>query len=129
MRILVCLDESELSRAILPPVRRLAAASSAQVDIGHVLEFQGRSQAEEAATTRRVLEGVLEGFPADARTVVLHGTTASAVLIDYAAEHEIDIIAMASHVRPSVAEAILGSTTRSVLRSGVAPVLVVHPTH
>jgi nucleotide-binding universal stress UspA family protein len=127
MKILVCLEESEQSRSILPIARRLANLNSAQVDLVHVVEFEGRTLAEEDAEIRQSLHRCLEGFPAGARSVVLHERNAAQAIITYAQLHGTEIIAMASRARPSVAEALLGSTTHAVLRSGVAPVLVLNP--
>lgn len=44
------------------------------------------------------------------------------------AEHyKVDVIVMATHSRAGIIHVIFGSTTEQVVRSGVAPVLVVHP--
>ncbi len=127
MKILVCLDESELSRSVLPIARRLANLNTAQVDLVQVIEFRGQSQAKEEDEIRKSLERCLEGFPSHARSVVLHERNAAEAIIAYARLQGAEIIAMVGRARPSVAEALLGSTTHAVLRSGVAPVLVVHP--
>lgn len=52
---------------------------------------------------------------------------ASQVIIDRAREDQIDVIVMATHSRGPLARALFGSTTEAVVRSGVAPVLLVHP--
>jgi nucleotide-binding universal stress UspA family protein len=48
-------------------------------------------------------------------------------IIACACEHRADVIVMATHSRRGLARALFGSTTENVVRSGVAPVLVVHP--
>lgn len=48
-------------------------------------------------------------------------------IIDRARREAPDVIVMATHSRGPLAQALLGSTTSSVVRSGVAPVLLVHP--
>jgi nucleotide-binding universal stress UspA family protein len=48
-------------------------------------------------------------------------------IVGYAKEHQVDVIVMATHSRAGLAHALFGSTTEKVVRSGVAPVLVVHP--
>ena len=47
------------------------------------------------------------------------------VLIDYAAEHDIDLIVMGSHGRTGVKRMVLGSVTEAVMRAAPCPVLVV----
>jgi nucleotide-binding universal stress UspA family protein len=49
------------------------------------------------------------------------------MIIERAREERPDIIVMASHSREGVMRVFLGSTAEEVMRSGVAPVLVVHP--
>ena len=49
------------------------------------------------------------------------------VIIDRAREDQIDVIVMATHSRGPLARALFGSTTEAVVRSGIAPVLLVHP--
>ena len=49
------------------------------------------------------------------------------VIVDRAREEQIDVLVMATHSRGGLAQALFGSTTEAVVRSGVAPVLLVHP--
>ena len=49
------------------------------------------------------------------------------VLIDRAREEAVDVVVMATHGATGITRALFGSTTEQVVRSGVAPVLVVHP--
>jgi len=49
------------------------------------------------------------------------------MIIERAREERPDIIVMASHSREGLMRVFLGSTAEEVMRSGVAPVLVVHP--
>lgn len=48
-------------------------------------------------------------------------------IIDFAKREGIELIAMATHGRSGLREALQGSVTEEVIRSGVAPVLVVRP--
>jgi nucleotide-binding universal stress UspA family protein len=52
---------------------------------------------------------------------------AAQLIIDVAKEEHPDVIVMATHSRTGLLHVIFGSTTEKVVRSGVAPVLVVHP--
>lgn len=49
------------------------------------------------------------------------------MIIEHAREEGADVIVMATHSRSGLVHALAGSTTERVIRSGVAPVLVVHP--
>lgn len=50
------------------------------------------------------------------------------VIIDRAREEGADLIVMTTHSARGLSRALFGSTTDEVVRSGVAPVLIVHPT-
>lgn len=52
---------------------------------------------------------------------------AAKMIIDVATEMQPDVIVMATHSRTGLLHVIFGSTTEKVVRSGVVPVLVVHP--
>lgn len=56
----------------------------------------------------------------------LHDSAAEAIIAQ-ANEDTPDVIVMATHSRGALKRALFGSTTEAVIRSGVAPVLVVHP--
>ena len=49
------------------------------------------------------------------------------VIVDRAREEQVDMIVMATHSRSGIVQAFFGSTAELVVRSGVAPVLLVHP--
>ena len=50
------------------------------------------------------------------------------VIVDRAREEQVDVIVMATHSRSGIVHVFFGSTAEQVVRSGVAPVLLVHPT-
>lgn len=58
---------------------------------------------------------------------MLRSANAAEAIISYACAQDADLIAMATHSRRRVAQLIWGSTTAAVVRSGVAPVVVIHP--
>jgi nucleotide-binding universal stress UspA family protein len=60
------------------------------------------------------------------RAVILSENPAE-VIIEYAREHQIDLIAMATHGRSGLSRAVQGSVATEVMQSGVAPVLMVRP--
>lgn len=174
MKILVCLDGSELARSILPHARQLAQSAGAQVelvqvlDLGKIEQTLGRRlggptadlgaftatgdahvpfvpKIDHPAESEAVVEGrelaiervraeaqaqlvaELTGFPRRVQCTVLTGDNPAATIVQYAQDAQADLIAMATHSRSGMREAIWGSVTDSVVRSGVAPVLVYHP--
>lgn len=48
-------------------------------------------------------------------------------IVDFAKQERIDLIVMATHGRSGLRETLQGSVTAEVIRSGVAPVLVLRP--
>lgn len=54
------------------------------------------------------------------------GKTASKI-VDYAREHDIDLIVMGTHGRSLITRGLLGSVAENVVRHAVCPVLTVHP--
>lgn len=174
MKILVCLDGSELARSILPHARQLAKSAGAQVELVQVIDLstiqetlgrrlggpavdlgafaatgdahvpfapkldrpaeseavvEGRELAIERARAEAHAQLVTEfaGFPKGVQGTVLTGDNPAATLVQYAQDTQADLIAMATHSRSGIREAIWGSVTDTVVRSGVAPVLVYHP--
>lgn len=175
MKLLVCLDGTELSRSILPVARTFADALRAEVHLLHVINAgavhetsarvpsldprpnvdstggpirvgreymtgsarlakQAMVEDRDQALTRREntvsdsLRVAAQGFAGEVQRVTRHGSNAAAAIIDYAATHHVDAIVMATHSRRRVAKLFVGSTTNAVIASGVAPVLVMHPT-
>ena len=49
------------------------------------------------------------------------------VIIDYAKEHEIDLIVLGTHGHTGLSHLLLGSVTEKVVRLATCPVLTVHP--
>jgi nucleotide-binding universal stress UspA family protein len=58
---------------------------------------------------------------------VVRRKSAAEAIVDYARGCNIDLIAMGTHGRRPLAQALLGSVVAEVIHSGVAPVIVVKP--
>lgn len=94
------------------------------------------AETKEQAFERRIAE--LEDYLATVASRLPKGATAhieahvandpARVIIDVARQEAVDLIVMATRSRTGVAHLLFGSTTEAVVRSGAAPVLVVHPT-
>lgn len=172
MRILVTLDGSKLSEAVLEPTERLARAAGAEV---HLL-IVGRpprdlSRGKRGAPDVMVKLPIIGSFPFAAprsgyqqRTETMPVETGEQlmsrheheldeyltekarafeglqvkrvahlsdnsweVIVDYAREQAVDLIAMATHGRSGLSRLVQGSVASQVVQSGVAPVLLVRP--
>jgi len=99
-------------------------------DIPQTITVERRDQALDA--TRQEAEAYLrhaaERFTGLNVTMrVLLRPSIGAAIVDYARECEIDLITMATHGRPRLAQALMGSVASEVIHSGVAPCLLVKP--
>ncbi|SFS91307.1 universal stress protein [Halostagnicola kamekurae] len=102
----------------------------------HVLvvepETDSNSSAERSSDTRsretdRILDAVREEvaeWGRSARTVVRSGTPRDRIL-EYAADHDIELIVMGAHGHQSVKRVDLGRVTEAVVHAATVPVLVV----
>lgn len=145
LHVLCPLDGSELSRGIVEPALWLGGLSSARFTFLRVTlpipllrpqvvspgaGAEERLLEEEQARAREEVEQVAgplraRGISVDT-DVVSHGVPAVAIL-DYAATHAVDLIALATHGRGGWSRLALGSVADKVLRGSMMPVLVYRP--
>lgn len=141
-KILIPLDFTECSVAVLPHARLMAEKFSAQLFLLYTLpgpeQYQGLSFEEDWATTYgRVLkteaERAMENFIAqhlpDAKptdTAIRTGDTVEEI-VTYADEKDIDLIIMASHSCQTTERRIYGSIAETVSRNAGCPVMIIHP--
>ena len=146
-RILIPLDGSELAEAALAPaleVARLLGAAVTLLRVAHItvpdditiaqlegfehglgegLRHGAVERAESYLQATRV-QCQAEDLPVD--SVVLEGRPAPEIL-DYAAHHNVDLIAMATHGRSGIRRWIYGSVSEKVLRATPCSLLIVRP--
>ncbi|MBI2878196.1 MAG: universal stress protein, partial [Candidatus Rokubacteria bacterium] len=137
LQVLVPLDGSELSAAILPVVERLAGPLELSIHLLHAIEPLPASAAgpsarleEVHALREREAEGYLdkvaraiepEGLPV--RRVVRVGPAVE-VIQRYAQEAAIDLIAMTTHGRTGLSRLLFGSVAEQVLRAVAIPLVL-----
>jgi len=137
LKVLVPLDGSELSAAILPVVERLAGPLDLSIHVLHAIEPLPASAAgasarfEEIQTFReQEAEGYLEkvaraiepeGLPVHR---VIRVGPAVAVIQQYAQEAAIDLIAMTTHGRTGLSRLLFGSVAEHVLRAVPIPLVL-----
>jgi nucleotide-binding universal stress UspA family protein len=169
VKILVTLDGSRESEAILPAISSLAKASSASVTLltihqhaegryprpadpvypvetGGQIEVESREsplpsapepyESEDRADQRLrgeltdYLESLAEGLRShglSVETLVDFGHEPAKGIIGAASRGGFDLIAMSTHGRSGLSALIQGSVSSEVVRSGVAPVILVRP--
>jgi nucleotide-binding universal stress UspA family protein len=136
--ILVPLDGSKLAEAILPYVKELASKLGARVTLLTAVETQyfvhpaAGAIPDEPATkavmldAERYLRTVAEDLKATVPevNVAVEVGDAASVIVDYAKEKGMSLIAMSTHGRTGVGRWLLGSVTDKVVHWASVPVLV-----
>ena len=140
-RILVPTDFSDTSDTALTYAQSLADSLGASLHLVHVFDdgyadamladasaaVYDSMRATAMTAARRKLQRRMP--PADRRrffgtTATIEGKPATAI-VDYAEEHEIDLIVMGTHGRRGFAHLLLGSVAEQVVRTAKCPVLTV----
>jgi universal stress protein A len=136
-RILCPLDFSENSQFALGYASSLAMEAGAKLFLVHVDDSQVPYDAGFAAyvatpnNTEILLERLREVRPTRAEVETQHelliGHPADAI-VDFAKNHDIDLIVMGTHGRTGLARFVMGSIAEAVVRRADCPVLTVkHP--
>lgn len=136
--ILVPTDLSDACDKALDYAVQLAGVFDARVHLLHVIEmpvvadplpgsmmwpYPSAAILDEA---RHFLEDLRSRICVKSKIVVERGVPSEAIL-DYAREHGIDLIVMATHGRRGFTRMLVGSTTETVLRRACCPVVSIRP--
>lgn len=139
-RILAPTDGSDPATAAVRHALDLAATTGATVHAVYVLdtrtgfltvskdEVRGalRDVGEDAATaTLDEVERLAADADVDLVTEVLEGAPDEAIL-DYAADHDVDLVVVGTHGRTGLERRLLGSITERVIGGASVPVTTVH---
>jgi universal stress protein A len=145
--ILVPTDFGEAAEEALTYGRELAARFGATLHVLHVAEnvyvttFGAETYAAVAPDLQRGLEESArqkidelimdsDGSGPPTRPVVMTSASPAFAIIDYAREHNMDLIVMGTHGRGMLAHMLMGSVAERVVRLASCPVLTVrHPEH
>ena len=132
--ILCPYDYSENSRVALSYASALARESSATVHLLHVTQpvtptdtgFGGYAPAPiDLEALQQELEKIKPlGEELECEREVQIGAAAASI-VEYAKEHEIDIIVMGTHGRTGLTRLLMGSVAESVVRGAGCPVITV----
>lgn len=143
MKILVCVDLSDSTEAILNTIERLCRPLNAKIWLLHnampepdTIEFKvdpidaRESLAKKFHRQHRQIQALAEQLrklEIDATALLVHGRTVDTILTE-AADLDIDLIAVGSHGHGAMHQLLLGSISEGVLHRSSKPVLVI-PTH
>jgi len=133
-KILVCLDGSEVSEAVLLEVEKIATAFNAGISllrVAHAITIlPGTDPTEAQVAVVRKAEEYLSGIEEELKTRgfmvdshVRYGDPAEQIL-DHCEWNEVDIIAMSTHGRSGVKRWLLGSVAEKILRHATKPVFL-----
>lgn len=124
-KVLVPLDGSAFSSAILPCVKRLAQLFQSHVTLFHVLDDGETAFGHEGAEGRLyAAAGEFQAAGISVNTILRRGNPASEIL-DTCRPPLYDLIAMTTHGRSGFSRWVFGSVTEKVLRGARVPLLVV----
>jgi nucleotide-binding universal stress UspA family protein len=140
-RLLVPLDGSPLSEAVLPWVARVATETGAEVVLARVVPFQDSlypgyiqvvppADVEQLNEARAYLSAVAEQLMATAlpvRTRAEVGADPGTTIARLADEECADMIVMGTHGRSGVVRFVLGSVANGTLRHARVPLLLIRP--
>ncbi len=90
-------------------------------------EDRGQALTALRITTEETLQGIAQAYLPGARVQVNaeFATSAPDAIVTFAAEHSIDFIAMSTHGRTGVSQALLGSVATRVARQAAVPVILI----
>jgi nucleotide-binding universal stress UspA family protein len=144
-KVLVATDFSDVADAALTYGSELARRFGARLHVIHIAENAfmlnvgaagyvsdvSEIQREIDEEARRQIEACTTAIePRPTTTIISAGSSPAYGIIDYAKEHDIDLIVIGTHGRGGVTRMLLGSVAEKVVRTAPCPVLTVHrPEH
>jgi nucleotide-binding universal stress UspA family protein len=148
-KMLVCLDGSPLSEQIVPYALKQAQLSHCEVVLLHVIsepflimpgvpgapgypvqtDSMVKQLGQDLENARKYLNHIALSFRKlglKVTSITLEGS-AGELIVKYASENKIDLIAIATHGRSGISRAVLGSVADYVLKEGNLPLLLLKP--
>jgi nucleotide-binding universal stress UspA family protein len=121
--VLVPLDGSPFSEQALPLAQMVGRVEGTRLHLGHVHEGDGGGQKEDYLAE---IAGRLQAAGVETDHRLLEGKVGKAIE-DWAKEVAPDLIVMATHARSGLERLRLGSVAEALVSSGIAPMLLLHP--
>ncbi|SEP04038.1 universal stress protein [Aquisalimonas asiatica] len=131
--LVVCLDGSPLSEAIIPPAAELARDTGAELFLVQAQEPDVHASALSADTTesgyvQRIARQIQKDYGLQANWDVLHGTRPARAISEYVAAMPGAMVCMTTHGRTGLGKLAFGSVARDVIHDVHCPVLAYRPT-
>ena len=124
-KMVLLLDTSELSEAVIPYALYLANKMGSELDVVNVIESEYISARLIKAYLDKIVEEIKEPGIKKKRSVVLRGNAADQIL-DYIEINKIDIVAMTSRGFSGIKRWVIGSTATKIICGTHIPVLLIH---
>src|SRR4051794_33198336 len=141
--VLVATDFGDAADAALAYGRTLAKAFGGTLHVLHVaddvrlaaasaemyvpIEPELQAQVDEAARTRLAALVIDSDGSGPPTTIAVRPSPSTAtVIVQYAGDHQVDLIVMGTHGRRGLAHMLMGSVAERVVRTAPCPVLTVH---
>ncbi len=139
--ILLTTDLSPQAEQAFDPVASLARRMEAKVTLiyavpeldvaphGEVMDESTPRVAHKITEATAALEAVKKKLSEslEVEVIAVPAQHAAKAIVDYAKQHDVDLIAMATHGRGAIGRTFLGSVATEVLKSANAPVLCFPP--
>ncbi len=140
-KILVPLDGSPLSEAVLPHVQALAKSEDAEIVLLRVAvtpdpDFFHRDEGEGRQITDAIVKEALDYMDAEIQKLKKQGAKVTGItrdgaipdtIMEVAEETHADVIAMSTHARAGFDRLLKGSIAEEVVRDSHIPVMLIHP--
>ncbi|WP_290649731.1 universal stress protein [Aquisalimonas sp.] len=130
--VIVCLDGSELSEAIIEPAVDMAKETGAQLFLTQAQEPESThtaltQDASESGYLQRKATEILKQYGVQANWDVLHGRNPARAITEYVSGFPGAMVAMTTHGRTGLRKLALGSVARDVVHDIHCPVLAYTP--
>lgn len=123
--MVLLLDTSEVSEAVIPYALHLANKAGSEVDVIHVVEREGPGERLVKAYLDKIVGEIKGPGIKKKRSIILRGKAADQIL-DYVEKNQIDVVAMASHGHSGINKWVIGSTANKIIRGTRIPVLLAY---
>ena len=123
--ILCPTDFSQCGDAALPAATSWARALGAELHLFQALELHGGGNEEEVMAGLEQRAQALQGLPTPAKCALSRSVGAAPAILNYADEHQVDLVIMNTHGRRGLRRFLLGSVTEEVVQRSHCPVLTV----
>ena len=127
-KIIAATDFSDTAAQALRYALHFARLDGAQVQVAHVDEGSGRSEARDASLQEQVrewMEDLVASTDVQVSPTVLRGEDVARALNQYAAEIAADLIVIGTHGRRGLRRLVMGSVAEGVVQKATRPVLTV----